>query len=138
MAYCKKIVILNSVEILRQAQNDKRGVQPKAYLSLEQINKNLTGSVKFFNFEPESDLTLGLILNGVMLSSIVIKKEAARRAVESEFRFELNGKLGLNEEAIALIAKTENQKVQPLFFGGAGSNSEAPMQKLKQKIGEFN
>ncbi|MCL2770777.1 MAG: hypothetical protein FWD89_00490 [Firmicutes bacterium] len=121
MGYSKKIVILSDVSNIKSER--------KCYLTLESIGSELFGSVKFFNFIQEKDLTLGIMVDGVMLSTILLRKETNI--------FTLNIELEVNKDVFALLAYVENGKAEPCFFGGGGTH-QPPYKKLTSKALEFN
>lgn len=105
MPYCKKIVILNSLE---------KNSDSKAVLSLEQNGIKLKCVLKTYNKEPLSDLVVGLKINNNLLSPInVIAKKS------SSFEFELNNNLDVSSEVCALICLKNESEVKPILYGGS-------------------
>lgn len=105
MPYLKKIVILNSL---------KNKSDAKAVLTLTQNGVKLGCVLKTYREEFNTDLSVGIRVNGKLLSPInVIAKKA------SEFNFELNNSLDLTGDVCALICTVENGELTPVLYGGS-------------------
>jgi hypothetical protein len=122
MNYCKKLIILNECQVKTNR---------KAILALEEKNNQLNATVSFFNYELEKPLILGIIIDGVALSTIKLNSSK-----DTSNKFLLNAKLKMSGEVSAIIGEENSGKIKSIFFGSTKEKINADKKLLSKKVGE--
>ncbi len=123
MPYCKKIVILNSLE---------KNSDSKAVLSLEQNGVKLKCLLKTYRPEPLTDLVVGLKINNNLLSPINVIAQKS-----SCFEFELNNNLDISNDVCAVICLKVDGEIQPILYGGS-EPQEALISAFNKEVKKYS
>jgi len=104
MPYCKKIVILSSLD-----KSDLKGV-----LSLEQNGVKLKCGLKTYGKTDLGELVIGVKVGGSLLSPINVLESK-----NQNFNFELNNNLDLSQDVSVIVCKKVGGDVDAILYGGS-------------------